>query len=71
MITATQLKTGANFYSSEFAEKIIINKATPKMVWYIKLPNPKHKPEKRISKISMLALLNACKFIEIVWTLKN
>ena len=65
MITRKQLRIGANFYSSELNEKIILNKVTLKMVWYINLPNPRYNFEKRMTKIDMLALLNACKFKKI------
>ena len=66
MITEKQLITGANFWWSEYCEKIIINKASPKMVWYFrKKANDKYDREKRMSKEDMLTLLNGCNFTEI------
>lgn len=65
MIKTNQLVKGANFWWSEFLEKIIITKSTPKMVWYFAKHDDNYKPERRISKENMLDLLNGCNFIEI------
>lgn len=65
MITVSQLKKGASFYSPEFQQKIIVTKDTLKMVWYLSrydYHGGGYNPDKRITKDALLTLLNSCDF---------
>ena len=62
-ITAADMVDGANFYSEEFDEKIIINKVTEKMIWRIRIPRePQDGVDKRYDKLDYVDYLNALNF---------